>query len=432
MKHKLAKMTVSNLGNSMMEINLTDTNLILEELAKEIARYIGTRYAVLCSSGRTAIRLSFMALGIGHGDEVVIPDFASQILPITVFCNGAIPKFCDIDRETLALSPTSFQKVLSPKTKAVIFVSLFGFPVDPFPTLEIARKKGIILVDNAAQSLGASIRGKKFGSFGDFGIITFNKSLNIDLGAAITTDNEELAAKVRQIREKYERRSILASLGYRIMEISRLRSRRIMRTIFQGDRYLHKLLDITLAEKHFQFINGWMKANRNVFELWRANSLKDTITNQLMTYGGAYSHKRKLEKMEISCLKHEFERLEEYLQDRKKIAKLYDESLKEDGLSKITLPPDFSSSYIRYPVLFSNKNRLSRCIKDLIKAGFPIDGRYKPLHTSPFFKWTTNNVSFKETYHVSEHILPLPIKNINANFKKAEKVSQLVNFHSSK
>jgi dTDP-4-amino-4,6-dideoxygalactose transaminase len=414
-----------------MTANSTAMNMI-EELEKNIAKYIGTRYAVMCSSGRTAIRLSLLALGIGHGDEVVIPDFACQILPITVFCVGAVPRFCDVDRQTLALSPTRLLEVLGPNTKAVIFVPLFGLPVDPSQTLEIANKRGIAFIDDAAQALGTSIKAKKAGSFGNVGILTFNKPLNVDIGAAVTTNDEELANKTKLIREKYERRSFFASLGYRMMELSRLKSRKIMKTIFRGDKYLHKLLNITLAKKHFQNTNGWVKANPCVLKLWRSNALTTNITNQLMAYGETYSHRRKLEKMEILHLKHEFENLEKYLQDRRKIAKIYDELLSEQGLSKIIVPTNSTPSHLRYPVLFSDKNRILKCIRDLARIGFHVDGRYKPLHMSPFFDQTDRNFNFKETVYISEHILPLPVKNINGNSQKIEKVASIVNLNSSK
>lgn len=169
-------MKIARTGNQKSILRVTDSmslNLLLEEFEKEIAEYNGTKYAVLCSSGRTAILLSLSALRIGHADEIVVPDFVDPIVAITVFCNGSVPRFCDVDRQTLALSPTSLLETLGPRTKAVIFVHPFGFPTDPSPMLEIANEKGIAFIDDTAQSLGASTRGKKAGSFGNVGILTF-------------------------------------------------------------------------------------------------------------------------------------------------------------------------------------------------------------------------------------------------------------------
>ena len=322
-----------------------------------------------------------------------------------------------------------FPKVLGPSTKAVIFAPLFGLPVDPYPTLEIATEKGIAFIDDSAQALGVEIKGKKAGSFGDIGILTFNKSLNVDLGAAVTTNNEELATKIKQIREEYESKSFPATIGYRLIEFSRLKSRRIMKTIFRGDKYLRRLMRIT-ERKHFRIVDGWVEGSPYVLKSWRSNTLTTDMTNQLMSYYRTYSHKRKLEKTEIVYLKNEFDNLDRYLQDRRRIAKMYDELIVESDLGKFIVPKNSAASYIRYPVLFSNRKRLSRRIRKLTQAGFHVDGRYEPLHKSPFFGGMNKSSGFKESIFVSEHVLPLPVQSLNSDSKRAQKVASIVNFSS--
>ena len=208
-----------------MTPNLKNYAMILEKVENKTAKYVGTRYAVACSSGRNAVRFSLLALGIGRHDEVVIPDFTCQILPITVICTGASPRFCDIDRETCALSPTRLPEVLRPNTKAVIFIHPYGLPVDPTPIIEETERRGIFCVDDASQALGASINGKKAGSFGDVGILSFRKLLNVNLGGAVTTDDKELAAKIKSIRAKYEQKSFFTSFGYGLMKNCGLKSK---------------------------------------------------------------------------------------------------------------------------------------------------------------------------------------------------------------
>ena len=107
--------------------DLKDYSMIRDDVENKIAKYIGTRYAVVCSSGRNALRFSLLALGISNLNEVIIPDFACQILPITVFSTTASPIFCDINRETCALSPSRLLDVLTPNTKAVVFIHPYGF-----------------------------------------------------------------------------------------------------------------------------------------------------------------------------------------------------------------------------------------------------------------------------------------------------------------
>jgi len=409
-----------------MQDDLMSTHLILEDLESNIARYIGTRHAVLCSSGRMAIQVSLLALGIGHGDEVVVPDFACQILPIAVFCAGSIPKLCDIDKQTLALSSACLPRVLSASTKAVIFAHLFGFPADPSPILEITDKRRIIFIDDAAQALGARIKGKKVGSFGDLGILNFNKSLNVDLGAAVTTNDEELASKVRLIREKEENRSFFALLGYRMMELSGLKSRKLMKIVFQADKYLNKLQHSTFARKHFIEDNdGWLIASSHALKLWRSNTLTTSITNELMSYGRTYSHSRKMEKTEISSLQQELRKTEKYLQIRKKVAETYDNLLESTILQRLVVPKDYAPSYLRYPVFFTDRTKLLKCLKELIRAGFNVDGLYKPLHMSPFFNPMNKNIDFKESIFVSKHILPLPI-SLDMTQKKVERIASII------
>jgi dTDP-4-amino-4,6-dideoxygalactose transaminase len=413
-----------------MTANLTDASLTLAELEKEIAEYIGTRYAVVCSSARSAIRFSLLALGIRQGDEVLVPDLVPQELPITVFCTGAIPRFCDVDRRTCAMSLERFQESLQPNTKALIFAQLYGLPADPSPIKEITEEREIALIEDASQALGASISGRRAGSIGTVGILNFNKFLNVPLGAAVTTNDEELVARIKSNREKYETRSLFASSCYHMMEDSGLWSNEIIKLVFWGDKYLYKLMHETLAKKYFQEIDGWMKVNSGVLELWGSNSLTATIINQLIAHcDGRYWHRRRLEKMEILLLKKEFLNLEEYLQDRIRSAKMYDEYLKQGPFEKIPIPANSISSYKKYPILFFEKTMLSKCIKELIRAGFKVDYLYKPLHMSPFFRAMNRNSDFKESFYLSQHLLPLPL-TLNMNPEKIKKVASVVN-HTS-
>lgn len=413
-----------------MTSSSTSANVMLVELEKAIAEYIGTRYAVVCSSARSSIRFSLLAFGIGHGDEVVVPDLGPQELPITIFCTGAMFRYCDVNRRTCALSFQSFQESLRPNTKAVIFAQLYGLPADLSPIKEIADEKEIALIEDASQALGASIRGRKAGSCGTVGILNFNKFLNVHLGAAVTTNDEELAARIKSNRAKYETKSLFASLCYHMMELSGLKAKEIIKAIFLGDKYLYKLMHETLAKKYFQEIDGWVKVNSDVLELWRSNSLSVTIINQLIARcDGRYWHRRKLEKMEILLLKKELENSEEYLQDRRRSAKMYDEYLKPGKFEKIPVPTNSISSYKKYPILFFEKTRLSKCIKELTRAGFKVDYRYKPLHMAPFFGAMKKSSNFKESIYLSEHLLPLPV-TLKMKPEKIEKAASVVNLNS--
>lgn len=399
-------------------------DLVRENFEKKVADFAGTRYAVLCSSGRSAIRFSLLALGIGRGHEVVIPDFTCQILPLAVFCSGAIPKFCDIERTTVALSPAYLSKVLHRNTKAVILVHPYGIPVDPAPLLEITQEKGLVLVEDAAQALGAVIKGKKVGSFGDVGIFSFNKFLNVKSGAAAVTDSREIADKIKLVRETLETESYFASICYRMLKILGLESKNRMQNVFWVDNCLHQLLSLKFAKKHFRVIDGWVEVGPYLNELPRSQ----VLINELMACAGKNQNyvRRKLETLEISVLMFEFENLEKRLQKIRRAAELYEDDLKEESFRKLAVPENSVPSYLRYPILFSNERTRSVCINDLVQLGYTIDCTYEPLHTSPFINLENGGSVLSESIYLSKHLLPLPLSS-SLSERNIEKIASVVN-----
>jgi dTDP-4-amino-4,6-dideoxygalactose transaminase len=401
-----------------------DSNFTEEELEEKIARYVGKRYAVLCSSGRSAIRFSLLALGIGRGHEVIIPDLTCQILPLAVLSVGALPKFCEIDRNTLALSSAYMSKLLQPSTKAVILVHPYGIPVDPKPFMDITEEKGIALVEDAAQALGAEIKDKKVGSFGDVGIFTFNKFLNVNSGAALVTDNQEIADKIKLARRNHETKSYFTSSCYRTLKFLGLESTKLVQSVFSYDNYLYQLLNVKFEKKRFRIIDGWVEVGPYLDEL----PYSKTLTNILMAYSGIQKNyvRRKLEPFEISLLTSEFENLDKRLQNIDKLANFYEENLKGEILSKFTLPKNSTASYLRYPILFSNEKKRSDCINNLAKIGCSIDYTYEPLHTSPFLNLKNNYSELSESIYLSRHLLPLPV-HPPLNQKEIERIVSEIN-----
>ena len=382
--------------------------LTRENFENKVADFSGSRYAVLCSSGRTALLYSLLALGIKAGHEVVIPDYSCQILPVTVFCTGAKPIFCDINRNTIALSLANFSKILNRNTKAVILIHPFGIPVDPTPFLEITQEKGIALVEDAAQALGASIRGKKTGSFGDVGILTFNKFIDVNSGAAAITDSQEIAKKMKLIRQTLETKSYFTSMSYRMLKFLGSDSKKLVQLIFSGDNYLHQL-KVKFEKKRFRVVDGWVEIDPYTDEIRHSKAL----TNALMAYSGIQKNyiRRKLEALEISILASEFKNLQKNIQKRKNLAKLYEANLKlkEECLTKIYVPEHSTPSYMRYPILFADERRRSICINNLFKLGYAIDYTYEPLHTSPFFTIENEGLPMSESIYLSKHLVPLPM-----------------------
>ena len=180
-----------------------DANVYHERFESAFAEYLGVRHAVSLPSCTSAIHLSLMALGVGPGDEVVVPDITWIATSAPVSYVGATPVFADIDARTWCLSPESFEECITPRTKAVIPVDLYGAVADMDPITEIARRHGISIVEDAAQALGASYNGRKAGALGDVGVFSFHgtKTLTTGEGGMLVTDNTEVFDRVLVLRD---------------------------------------------------------------------------------------------------------------------------------------------------------------------------------------------------------------------------------------
>jgi dTDP-4-amino-4,6-dideoxygalactose transaminase len=176
----------------------------VEKFEKEFAQFCGSKYAVGVGSGTEALWLSLMALGIGPGDEVItVPNTFIATAEAISLC-GATPVFVDIDEETYNMDVFQLEHAIANNTKAIIPVHLFGQMADMDPIMEIAKKYGLYVVEDACQAHGAEYRAKKAGTIGDTGCFSFYPGKNLgaygDAGALIT-DNPELAAKTQKLRD---------------------------------------------------------------------------------------------------------------------------------------------------------------------------------------------------------------------------------------
>lgn len=188
----------------------------VERFEREFADFCGCRHAVGVCSGTDALWLSLAALGIGCGDEVItVPNTFIATAEAISRC-GARPVFADIDEQRYTMDPKRLTEALTPKTRAVIPVHLFGQTADMDPILDIARARGIHVVEDACQAHGAAYKGRKAGSLGDAGCFSFYPGKNLgacgEAGAVVTND-PVLAEKIRVIRdhgqtEKYHHRMI--------------------------------------------------------------------------------------------------------------------------------------------------------------------------------------------------------------------------------
>ncbi|MEM2432875.1 MAG: DegT/DnrJ/EryC1/StrS family aminotransferase [Candidatus Bathyarchaeia archaeon] len=167
------------------------------EFEERFAAYQHAKYGVAVTSGTAALEISLRALGIGCGDEVILPAYTFMATAIAVLYVNAVPIFADIDPETYTIDPKSVESLISDKTRAIIPVHIGGRPADMDALLSIARREGIHIIEDACQAWGAEWRGRRVGAIGDIGAFSFQSSKNITSGEGgiIVTDDEDLYIK---------------------------------------------------------------------------------------------------------------------------------------------------------------------------------------------------------------------------------------------
>lgn len=174
----------------------------VQELEGKLAAYTGAKYCISCANGTDALQIAQMALGIGPGDEVITPGFTYIATAETVAVLGAKPVYVDIDPRTYNLDPAKLEAAITPRTKAIIPVSLYGQCADFDAINAIADKHGIPVIEDAAQSFGATYKGRKSGNLSTIATTSFFPSKPLGCygdGGAIFTSDEELATIIRQI-----------------------------------------------------------------------------------------------------------------------------------------------------------------------------------------------------------------------------------------
>ncbi len=174
----------------------------LEEFEHAIAGYTGAAHAVGVSSGTAGLHLCIRALGIGEGDEVIVPSFAFIAVANAVRYEKALPVFVDIEPETLNLDPSLIEAAITSRTKAILLVHTFGCPAELPAILEIARQHHLCVIEDACEAIGAEYDGRKVGGWGDAGVFAFypNKQITTGEGGAVVTRNPRVASKVRALR----------------------------------------------------------------------------------------------------------------------------------------------------------------------------------------------------------------------------------------
>jgi len=187
----------------------------------QFASYIGTRYAFGTSMGRTALYVALKAIDIREGDEVIIPGYICEVVPIMILKLKAVPVLSDINLDNYHLSLCHLKSLINDRTKAVVINHIFGYPedIDNIKNIINFSGKKIFLIEDAAHALGANYNGKKVGNFGDIGIFSFTKNIINLGGGVITTNNQLIAEKIESIIAESNDLSLVFKLFFGLLSL---------------------------------------------------------------------------------------------------------------------------------------------------------------------------------------------------------------------
>src|SRR5262245_4749215 len=175
----------------------------VEEFEQNFAAFLGVEHALGVSSGLDALRLALEALGIGEGDEVIVPANTFIATALSVSSVGAVPVLVDMEERGFNIDPNKIEDAITSRTRAIMPVHLYGQPCDLDEVLEIARRHGLRVIEDACQSHGARFKGRRSGTIGDVGCFSFYPGKNLGAygdGGAIVTADKDLAEKIERLR----------------------------------------------------------------------------------------------------------------------------------------------------------------------------------------------------------------------------------------
>ncbi len=189
----------------------------VRELEERLARFAGVRAAVVTSSGTSALHLGLAALGVGPGDDVLLPSYVCSAPLNAVYQTGAGPRLCDIEPESFNISPESVKDNITDAAGAVIVPHMFGNPAD----IGRIKEAGVPVVEDCAQSIGAMYGDRRAGSIGRFGILSFyaNKMLACGEGGALLSDDEEILRLARDLRDYDEKEDYRVRFNYKMTDV---------------------------------------------------------------------------------------------------------------------------------------------------------------------------------------------------------------------
>ena len=319
----------------------------IEQFEQNLAKYIGTKYCIAFNSGTSAGHAALLSYNLGKNDEIIVPSFsfiATANWPLMV---NSIPKFVDIENTTYGMDPKKIEKLITKKTKAIIPVHYAGLHCKIHEIKKIAKKHNLLLIEDAAESIGAHINKKKVGTFGDLGIFSFagNKILTSGEGGAVVTNS----------KKQYEKLKLIRSHGRKT------------------------------TGNYFSNVNSPMYLELGFN--WRMSSITAAL---------ALSQLNKIEKL---------------IQSRRKHVNQYSKNLKKiDGIKLNSEPKNFIHVYQLFNIQLPTKKIRDNLMNFLAKKGIMSKVFFEPIHlTHHFKKYGLKQKDLLVTKKVSNTILSLPM-----------------------
>ena len=313
-----------------------------------VARYVGAPHAVATSNCTTALHLALIAAGVGRGDQVICPSFSFIATANAILHAGAEPVFVDIEPDTYNLDPERIEAALTPKTRAIVPVDQIGLAADIPAVGEIARRHGLLVVEDAAPSLGATVGRQRVGALSDFTCFSFHprKSITTGEGGMITTADAEAAARLRRLR----------SHGASTSDLSRHRSATLDFEEYAELGFNYRMTDIQAAI-------GLVQMNR----------------------------------------------LDDILAERRRLAHRYIERLADlEGAVAPTEPAGRLHTFQSFCVRLPSGTR-SRVMADLASAGIASRRGVMAIHLEPFYRALSPGMRLPETEGAAADTLLLPL-----------------------
>ncbi len=176
----------------------------IKEFEEHFASYIGTKYGAAVNNGTTALHLALLALGIGEGDEVIVPSLTYVASVNTIYYTGAIPVFVDSLSDTWQMDPGDIEKKITKRTRAIVVVPLYGYPCDMSRIMKIAKENDLFVIEDCAEAIGSEYKGKRVGSFGDIACFSFfgNKTITTGEGGMVLTNDQTLYERSCRLKDQ--------------------------------------------------------------------------------------------------------------------------------------------------------------------------------------------------------------------------------------